>query len=192
MKRPSIWRRARAGRRTPTTSRPGKARATSTSAIAWSSASSPSCRSAPANRTSKSGVGGAIPAAGRPAASCTTRSGRPFTVTQGSLEGARGCRTPIGDPEGQRDGGQLVQRDGVPARTGRGLRRRGPQHRAWPWVRDVRHEPAAALQLSERSRRHCGGTCSTCSIGRTSAIRTRTSRRANVSARSRRSRGIRG
>ena len=91
IRRPSISRRARVVRRTRTTSRPGKVRATSTCVT-----SGRELRRRAAVRLRKAvvnnGVGGrsARRLDGQWHLHCTV--GRPFTVTQGSLEGRHGCR----------------------------------------------------------------------------------------------------
>ena len=74
-RRPSISTPHRAARRTDATSNRGKGRATSTSVIAWSPTSSPSCRSARASRCCRTASRGRSSAAGWSAASTARAPG---------------------------------------------------------------------------------------------------------------------
>ena len=90
------------------------------------------------------GVAGAVLGGWTVSGIYTARSGRPFTVTQGSLEGATWLPNLTGDPQGSETVDSVVQPGRVSARAGWHVWKRRSKHSARPRLHDVRHERAAA------------------------------------------------
>ena len=82
----------------------------------------------------------------------TARSGRPFTVTQGSLEGATWLPNLTGDPQGAETVDQWFNAAAFTRVPAGMFGNAGRNSLRGPWLRDVRHERAAP-DSDDRARR---------------------------------------